>query len=262
MKITDYLSTPIHSDEDLYIYFQPVLEDLKLPRTEFVRKYHDFPIPTMLLNMHFSKHKNSTALHLLTKACAKLPEHSKVNATDVMLFLMSHGADANTRDQKGRAPLHLAATRHDLASMQLLLNNGADLNALDKFNTSIFDCAIATRTSDPESIEATNDATFMLAQYGVKVPRRTAHQLSKAEFTALAEHLDSDELPSMDSDSSFDMSSMQTRIEILEEENKRLNLTLHKLSQTVDTLLKRAQQGDDHANADHKTSAPLSPKLF
>jgi ankyrin repeat protein len=64
---------------------------------------------------------NLTPLHL-----AVLHKH-----TDVVTFLVDHGADVNSRTSDGITPLHEAAQIGDLDLVKLLLSRGANVRAVD-----------------------------------------------------------------------------------------------------------------------------------
>jgi ankyrin repeat protein len=49
--------------------------------------------------------------------------------SDTVRILLSHGANPNVWDSSGHTPLHDAVTRGDVETAQLLIDNGADVNA-------------------------------------------------------------------------------------------------------------------------------------
>ena len=58
--------------------------------------------------------------------------------TDVMQFLLQHGADIHARDNALNTPLHIAASYGHTNAVRVLITHGADVNGLtDPENTSI-----------------------------------------------------------------------------------------------------------------------------
>ena len=46
--------------------------------------------------------------------------------------LLDSGGDPNVADELGRTPLHIAAKTGDIASVNLVLERGANINAVEK----------------------------------------------------------------------------------------------------------------------------------
>lgn len=55
-----------------------------------------------------------------------------VGSENVVSYLLEHGADVNSRTQRGETPLHYAARAAQPGVMRLLLDNGAELDAKSK----------------------------------------------------------------------------------------------------------------------------------
>ncbi len=61
------------------------------------------------------------------------PIHFAINSSlEIMQLLIDNGADVNVKDQKGKTPLHIVtAVKPSIEKMELLIDNGADVNAVD-----------------------------------------------------------------------------------------------------------------------------------
>lgn len=81
--------------------------------------------------------------------------------------LASSGADLNTRDPKGRAPVHVAAFASEDEALRTLAEAGADMNALDGRGYDVV--TIAAVADDPElmslAIELGNDPGLVTSPY-------------------------------------------------------------------------------------------------
>ncbi len=91
--------------------------------------------------------KNIAVAELLIKHNAAVNATNSVGATPLHLaaeggsvpiaqLLLSNRANTEARDQEGRTPLYYCKTKEML---QLLLDNGANVNALNKYNTTLYD---------------------------------------------------------------------------------------------------------------------------
>ncbi len=56
---------------------------------------------------------------------------------EIMTFLLSRGADANFRDAKTWTALHFAVQNFDILAVEILVANGAEINAQDEFGNSV-----------------------------------------------------------------------------------------------------------------------------
>ena len=61
---------------------------------------------------------------------------------NIILLLLSHGADINIRSSDGRSGLLWAAYRNKIEVMELLLDNGADLHLEDNKGWNALDIAV------------------------------------------------------------------------------------------------------------------------
>jgi len=71
--------------------------------------------------------------------CTPITCAANKNNTDIVKFLIEHGANIETRDSQGHqlGPLHYAAYRGNLPLVYYLLQKGADIEATSKFGTPI-----------------------------------------------------------------------------------------------------------------------------
>lgn len=75
---------------------------------------------------------------------------------DIVLLLIKAGADINCRNDGGLTPLMVAATRKDRALCQLLIDNRADKNAVNRQNKTAGEMLPADATNDLKAILQTN----------------------------------------------------------------------------------------------------------
>src|SRR6266702_2945228 len=59
-----------------------------------------------------------------------------VTRAEAVEVLIRNGADVNARDESNSTPLHLASSEREVDSMQLLIQYGADVNSRDKTNST------------------------------------------------------------------------------------------------------------------------------
>jgi 26S proteasome non-ATPase regulatory subunit 10 len=74
------------------------------------------------------------------------PLHHAASAghVDILQLLLNHGASVNAVNNDGRTPLHYAASWGHVDILQLLLSHGASVNAVDKEGgTPLHDAACA-----------------------------------------------------------------------------------------------------------------------
>jgi len=72
---------------------------------------------------------------------SELIESVKQEKVDVARDLLKKGAEVNTRDSEGRTPLHHAMDKMNKEMMILLMENGADVDAVDNRNLTVTDYA-------------------------------------------------------------------------------------------------------------------------
>ena len=61
---------------------------------------------------------------------------SSADHVQCMRILISNGANVNARNQNQSSSLHFAAVNNNIDGINLLLDNGADIDAVNKFNYS------------------------------------------------------------------------------------------------------------------------------
>jgi hypothetical protein len=72
------------------------------------------------------------------------------SALSVIKWLVEHGADIHSSDDKGVTPLHLACAKSDIFSVEFLLDNGADLFLQDRNGNTPLHYALWK--GDPEAL--------------------------------------------------------------------------------------------------------------
>ncbi|KAL3461971.1 ankyrin repeat-containing domain protein [Aspergillus heterothallicus] len=76
---------------------------------------------------------------------------AEVGNRDLVAFLLSAGADINTRNRYLATPLHIATIREEIATVDLLLKAGADVNATNQHGeTPLHECS---RTSSEQILD-------------------------------------------------------------------------------------------------------------
>ena len=96
--------------------------------------------------------------------------------SDVVQFLLAHGADVNSPDHLGRTPLHLAAQRGAIQSLNVLVAAHARLKAYDKRRKTPLDLAVENRReSCVDALKAAGN-TVKPVKPGVATDPPTPHQ--------------------------------------------------------------------------------------
>lgn len=75
--------------------------------------------------------------HEIDGAMVPLEEAIWADATEILEFLLSNGADVNAKMRGGKTPLHHAAVKGSEPIVSLLLLTGADMNAADYYGTPL-----------------------------------------------------------------------------------------------------------------------------
>jgi len=64
--------------------------------------------------------------------CSALQEAAYFGKSDIVIFLVEHGARVNQQNKLGRTALHRAASKNDVDVIQTLLDNGSDIDQVDQ----------------------------------------------------------------------------------------------------------------------------------
>lgn len=75
--------------------------------------------------------------HEIDGAMVPLEEAIWADAIEIIAILLSNGADANAKDRYGKSPLHHAAIKGSKPIVSLLIEAGADMNAADCYGTPL-----------------------------------------------------------------------------------------------------------------------------
>lgn len=100
---------------------------------------------------------------------------------EVIQFLLDQGASVERRDTNNDTPLHLAARHRWIKSAEVLLRNGAKVDAdtvIDQGETSLM---IAASSADLEMIE-------LLLDYGADPRKQDRYSRTAIEYARLAKH--------------------------------------------------------------------------
>lgn len=78
----------------------------------------------------------------------KLHDAIRKRETDLVDYLLSHGANVEAQDVGGDTPLHRAAQTGQTEVAELLLSQGANIEAGDKYGNTPLHCAVAEKHGD------------------------------------------------------------------------------------------------------------------
>ena len=90
-----------------------------------------------------------------------------INTKEIMHLLIQNGAEVNSRDSNGNTQLYWAASYGYHKAVSVLLENGADVNALSKFDTTPLDDALTPREKHASSW-GKRKAARIIRKYGGK----------------------------------------------------------------------------------------------
>lgn len=102
---------------------------------------------------------NTPLILSVAKGHARQGEMSNFELTQ---FLLDHGADPNCPDAAGNTPLHFAAARRDLPTIELLLKHGADPHVVNEKGESPSDWAAFNYNKASNLVKIQIDGEFSL----------------------------------------------------------------------------------------------------
>ncbi|GAA93212.1 hypothetical protein AKAW_11324 [Aspergillus luchuensis IFO 4308] len=77
------------------------------------------------------------------------------NCTHLLLYLLQHKLNIDSRDMHGRTPLSWAAEHGSLAAAEILLDHGADINAMDYENGTPLSYLVYAGNPEKGNLKAT-----------------------------------------------------------------------------------------------------------
>ena len=131
--------------------------------------HNQFMLARLLLergaDANVENNEGKTPFHILSQSYIE-DEGIVVNFA---LLLKNHGAEVDTRDKANRTPLHLAIRRNRSMLVEILLENGADLNAENNEGMTPFQILVEKNTNDDSNLL---DLAQVLLKHGAEVNRR------------------------------------------------------------------------------------------
>ena len=112
---------------------------------------------------HMENSDGKTLLHILFES----EIDNECDILDLVLLLLEHGAEVNTQDQDGKTALLLVMEREWLSTAQILLELGADANAVDSINGKTLLHVLSENEIKPE--DDIIELVLLLLKYGAEV---------------------------------------------------------------------------------------------
>lgn len=101
--------------------------------------------------------------------------------TEGVSFLINNNADVNAADEQGVTPLHLAAARGDADVIKVLVNAGADMQAVTKTGKTIWDFAVDAGKDYQAQVLKADAAKDLIARRQKAEEKKAVEEVKQAE---------------------------------------------------------------------------------
>lgn len=95
-----------------------------------------------LAKLALQKGANSNIRDVEGNSALHIASHSGDSLARMISLLLQYGAEVNTGNMRSYTPLHLAAERGYIKSVELLVAKGADVNAVTSYGSSVLSYAL------------------------------------------------------------------------------------------------------------------------